>query len=116
MNTLAIIFMALGILFSLAGNIGVLIFPDVYSRLQASSLAATTSVISVFIACMLLTGLSPMTGRILILLLFFLISSPVSTHIVARYAWSRGMVPRRKINKTVFPDARPDMHETGEHE
>ena len=110
MNVLVTLLLLLAVLFGLAGNIGVLIFPDVYTRLQASSVAATTSVISLFLACMLLTGLSPMTGKILIILFFFLISSPVSTHIVARYAWQRNMVAWRKLDATLFPGARQPEH------
>ena len=106
MNWVAIVFFALGVVFALMGNLGVLIFPDVYTRLQASSIASTTSIISVFIACMLLAGLTPMTGKILIILFFFLISSPVSTHIMARFAWKRDMVPWRKLDTSVFPGAR----------
>lgn len=106
MNALILFFIVLGAVFCLVGNLGVLTFPDVYSRLQASALASATSVISIFIACMLIAGLTPMTGKILIIALFFLVSSPVSTHIVARYAWKKEIVPWRKLDAELFPSAR----------
>ena len=87
------IFLLLGIVFSIMGNLGVLIFPDVYTRLQASSTCSTTSVFSVFLAAMLSAGFSPLSGKILVITAFFLVSSPVSSYIIARYAWHNEIVP-----------------------
>ncbi len=90
------VFIGLGFIFALLGHLGVLIFPDVYTRLQASSTCATTSVISFFIAAMVDSGFSLITGKIVVISVFFLVSNPVSSHIVARYAWSRGIIPWRR--------------------
>ncbi len=92
----ALLFLGLGAVFSLMGNLGVLVFPDVYTRLQASSTCATTSVFSVFVACMALSGFTPMTGKILVITLFFFITNPISAHIIARYAWQSEIVPWRR--------------------
>ena len=97
MTWLAQAFLLMGIIFSLMGNLGVLIFPDVYTRLQASSTCSTTSVFSIFIAAMLSTGFSPLSGKIFVITLFFLISSPVSSYIIARYAWHKDIPPWRKV-------------------
>jgi multicomponent Na+:H+ antiporter subunit G len=93
------LFFALGILFALMGNIGCLVFPDVYTRLQASATCSTTSVVSFFIAAILSSGVSLISGKIVVLMLFFLISSPVSSHIIAQYAWKRGIVPWRHYTR-----------------
>ncbi len=97
MNWIVQLFLLLGIIFSVMGNLGVLIFPDVYTRLHASSTCSTTSVFSIFIAAMLSEGISPLTGKILVITLFFLISSPVSSYIVARFAWNQEIIPWRKL-------------------
>ena len=94
---LAQIFLLMGIVFSIMGNLGVVIFPDVYTRLQASSTCSTTSVFSIFVAAMLSAGFSPLSGKILVITLFFLISSPVSSYIIARYAWQKGVTPWKKL-------------------
>ena len=96
MNVLSIAFLVLGAVFGLMGNLGVLIFPDVYTRLQASSTASTSSVFSVFAACMFAAGWSPITGKILVIALFFIITNPISSHLIARYAWERDVVPWRR--------------------
>lgn len=90
------IFFGMGIFFGILGNVGVLKFPDIYTRLQASSKCAVTSLISILLACMFLKGLSPMTGKILVITVFFLVSSPVASHIIARGAWERGTTPWRR--------------------
>ena len=91
----AAVFMALGILFAVVGNIGVLKFPDVYTRLHASSKCSTTTVISVLIGCVLLAGFTITSGRILVIMLFFLLTGPVTAHIIGRRAWKRGLLPWR---------------------
>ncbi len=99
MNWLILFFLIMGVIFNVIGNLGVLVFPDVYTRLQASSTCGTTAVFSVFIASMLITGLSIMTAKILVITLFFLVSSPVAAHIIARYAWNKEMIPWRKFKE-----------------
>ncbi len=96
MTIAAYVFFGLGVLFNIIGNIGVLMFPDVYTRLQASSTCGTTSVLSFLIGAMLLAGWGPMTGRLLVITLFFFITNPISSHIIARFAWLNGVVPWRK--------------------
>jgi multicomponent Na+:H+ antiporter subunit G len=96
MNWPALAFFGLGVIFGVMGNLGVLVFPDVYTRLQASSTCSTTSVFSVFVACMILAGFSPMTGRILVITLFFFITNPISSHIIARFAWQNEIIPWRR--------------------
>jgi multicomponent Na+:H+ antiporter subunit G len=97
MNSAALVFFILGILFAVTGHIGLLRAPDVFTRIQTSSTCSTTTVLSVLIGSMILTGLSPFTGKIVAITIFFLITSPLSTHIIARFAWEEGIVPWRKM-------------------
>ncbi len=98
-NGLVQLFFLLGMIFSIMGNLGVLIFPDIYTRLQASSTCSTTSVFSIFLAAMLLSGFSVLSGKILVITMFFLISNPMSSYIIAQYAWNKGIIPWRKIRR-----------------
>lgn len=90
------LFLLLGIVFGVIGNIGVILFPDVYTRLQASSTCTTTSVFSILLAGMIHSGFTPMTGKLMGIAVFFLVSSPVSAHIIARYAWHMEIMPWKK--------------------
>lgn len=96
MKFIAYFFLGMGVFFATFGNIGMLRFPDVYTRLQASSKCGITSIISIFIGLIIMEGLSPTTIRILIITIFFLITSPVSSHIIGRSAYEEGILPWRK--------------------
>lgn len=96
MNWGAIVFLGLGVVFGVIGNLGVLILPDVYTRLQASSTASTTSVFSALVAGIFVVGWDLMAGKIAVIALFFFVSSPIAAHIIARYAWQREIVPWRR--------------------
>ena len=91
-----LVFMALGLFFAVMANVGVLKLPDVYTRLHASSKCCATAIISIIAACAFMEGLSQMTLRILIIGLFFFVTSPVSSHIIGRRAWTRDLPPWRR--------------------
>jgi len=96
MRFIAYLFLGMGIFFAVFGNIGILRFPDIYTRLQASSKCGITSVVSIFIGLMILEGLSFITVRILVITIFFLITSPVSFHAIGRSAYEEGILPWKK--------------------
>ncbi len=102
---LVLIFLGMG--FALIGNLGVFLMPDPYTRLQASATCSTTSVISVILAAMVSSGFSPTTGKLAIILLYFLVSSPVATTIIARYAWESGIVPWRRPKRRLGKGGSP---------
>jgi multicomponent Na+:H+ antiporter subunit G len=83
------------VVFGIAGLIGLFRFPDPYSRLQSGSLCGTTSVFSVFIGALALSPGTAVTVRLIIITLFFLVSSPTGAHIVARFTWNAGIFPWR---------------------
>lgn len=97
------VFIGFGILFAILGNVGVLFLPDVYTRLQASSTCTTTSVFSFLVAGMIDAGFSPVAGKILVITVFLVISSPISAHIIGRFAWRKGVVPWRSHRKGTRP-------------
>ncbi|MBN2656395.1 MAG: monovalent cation/H(+) antiporter subunit G [Spirochaetales bacterium] len=90
----AIAFLA-AVVFGVAGLAGLFRFPDPYSRLQAGSLLGTTSVLSIFIGTLLLSPNGAVAARVVVIMLFFLISSPTGSHIVARFTWNIGTHPWR---------------------
>ncbi len=83
----------LSCVFAVAGTIGLFRFPDVYSRLQGSSLAGTTGVFTAFIAALVISPTLAVAVRVALVMGFFLLSNPTTTHIIARYAWRSGIDP-----------------------
>ncbi len=86
-------------IFGIAGLAGMFRFSDPYSRLQAGALCGTTSVFSVFIGALLLSPNTAVTARIIIIAVFFLISAPTGSHIVARFAWNAGHISQKPSRK-----------------
>jgi len=93
---LVYVLFAVGIVFSIMGTVGVLRFPDVFTRLHASAKCGTTAVFSILLGCVFYVGFNAMAGKIIAISLFFLITSPVSAHIVGRCAWQREILPWRR--------------------
>ena len=80
------------VVFGCAGIIGLFKFQNSYSKLQSGSLCGTTAVVSIMIGSLALSTSWAMAARILVIGVFFLISSPTGTHIVARFAWVSGQL------------------------
>lgn len=94
-NILAIAAFASALLFGIAGLVGMFRFSDPYSQLQTGSLCGTTAVFSIFLGALLLSPSVALTVRIIIITIFFLVSAPTGSHIVARFTWNAGIRPWR---------------------
>jgi multicomponent Na+:H+ antiporter subunit G len=80
------------------GTIGVLRFPDVYTRLHASSKCGTTGVISIFIGLIIYKGFSLISLKIAVIAFFIFLTTPVSSHAIGKSAYDSkvGMWVKRK--------------------
>lgn len=103
---LALLFFASAVVFGLGGIIGLFRFPDPYSRLQAGSLCGTTAIFSIFLGALLLSTSLAVAARVVVIMLFFLVSAPTGSHIVARFAWNSGLQPWKPplSRRSGYPD------------
>ena len=74
----------IGILFDVLGAVGLIRFPDVYNRLQASTKCVTLGTFGIMVGIFLLKGFSPMGIKALIGGAFLLLTSPVAAHALMR--------------------------------
>ncbi len=79
----------LGIAFNALGVIGLLRFPDVYSRLHATSKVATLGLLCLLIGLMFIMGQQAIL-RALALGIFMLVTAPVAGHVIAAGAYQAG--------------------------
>jgi multicomponent Na+:H+ antiporter subunit G len=87
----------IGSVFLFLAAIGLLRMPDFYTRIQAGTKASTLGTILTFIG---LAFLVPnWIGKLLVLILFILITNPISSHVLARAAHFIG-VPLANISAT----------------
>ena len=87
----ALIFSILSIIFGLGGIIGLFRFKGFFEKIHTLSLLGTSSILSIFIALLMLAPSWLFFSRIVIIILFFLVSSPTATYIVSRMYWKNLM-------------------------
>ena len=79
-STIGWIIIWIGVLFDLLGAIGLIRFPDVYNRLQASTKCVTLGTVGIMIGIFLIKGFTPMGVKALICGGVLLLTSPVAAH------------------------------------
>ncbi len=93
LDGLSWIFILGGGFFAVTGGIGVLRLPDVFTRLHASGMTDTMGAGLLLTGLMFQAGLSLITVKLVLVLLFLWLTSPVATHAVARAALNQGIEP-----------------------
>ncbi|MEA3494117.1 MAG: monovalent cation/H(+) antiporter subunit G [Candidatus Margulisiibacteriota bacterium] len=93
MIIIANLFIGSGLFFMVFGVLGLLIFPDLYTRLHPAGKAGTAGVLSIFVGLIIYSGFTPLSLRIILIALFIVITSPVASHAIARGAIESGIKP-----------------------
>ncbi len=84
---LANILILLGAFFVLTGALGILRFPNFFTRLHPAGVTDSLGIPLLLGGLMLHAGLTLASGKLLILLLFLLLTSPTACHALAKAAW-----------------------------
>lgn len=88
---LGYILISIGIFFDISGCIGLVRFPDVYNRLQASTKCVTLGTIMILVGTALIIGSGAVAAKAILCAVFILITSPTAAHAIARGAHSAGI-------------------------
>ncbi|WP_045233479.1 monovalent cation/H(+) antiporter subunit G [Deinococcus pimensis] len=83
-----------GAFFVLAAAVGVLRFPDLYSRLHASSKLVTLGSAGIFVGAMLTFSSVEVTTVLVAILAFQFLTTPLAAYMIAQAAYRRGLRPR----------------------
>ena len=105
-----------GSFFVIIGAVGILRFPDFWSRLHAASVTESGGMILLLIGMALQTGWTLIAFKLGVIGIFMLITVPTSTHAVANAALVSGLRPPK------FPQTSPqkaaseatDKNQTGD--
>jgi multicomponent Na+:H+ antiporter subunit G len=81
------VFLVVGALFSLTATIGVLRFPDVYTRLHAAAKAGPVGAGFVLLGVAVAVFSPAAALRAVIGIIFLILTAPVSAHLLARAAY-----------------------------
>lgn len=98
-NIICILFVVTGILFMLAGSMGIVRLPDFYSRTHAAGTSDTLGVIFIILGLIIYEGLTLTSFKLLLISIFIVLANPIGTHALARAAYKRGLKPFFESNK-----------------
>jgi multicomponent Na+:H+ antiporter subunit G len=87
------ILLIIGTFFILSGSIGIIRFPDVYTRLHAATKASTLGVASLLIGAFIYMAYDEhiISGKLILGIIFVLLTAPVSGHMISRAAHRSGV-------------------------
>lgn len=93
-----------GSFLGLSGAIGMMRFPDFFSRVHAASVTDTLCSLLIIFGLMLQAGLSLVAVKLYIILLLLWFTSPVSSHSLVKAAYQTGLRPLLKMQKAEHDD------------
>lgn len=95
-NVFAEALILFGCVFILAAALGMLRFPDFYTRLHASTKLPTLGGLGIFGGAALAFSAVGAADRVLLIALFFLLTAPLSGYMIARSGYLQGVRPYRE--------------------
>ncbi len=105
-DTIALIFIIVGLGFDFFGCLGLVRLPDVYNRLQASTKCVTLGTCSILFGLFLFKGFTPAGIKAILCILFVILTTPVAAHAIARGAhragvklWEKSVIDRYAEDK-----------------
>ena len=105
MNIIATILLIIGLIFFTGGAVGIIRFPDFYSRLHPAGKLDTAGLVTTMGALALYTA-SPFTlgaiitaFKIILIVVFVFITSPTATHAIIDAGARAGLAPWKKNSK-----------------
>ncbi|WP_051013936.1 monovalent cation/H(+) antiporter subunit G [Pararhodospirillum photometricum] len=89
-----------GGVFLILGAVGVLRFPDLYTRMHAASLIDTLGAGLITVGLMLQAGPTLVAVKLALVFGFLCLTGPISTHALAGAAWNAGVRPQLDQDQT----------------
>lgn len=109
LHYIAGVLLIIGAVFSLLAVVGILRLPDLYTRMHAASKAGTVGSGAVLVAIALVAFDGAVILRALAGIVFFMLTAPISAHLLARAAYIAGYKP---YDKTVLNELETRGSET----
>jgi len=88
----SVISLIVGLFFLLVATVGLLRLPDVYNRLHATSKCDTLGAGLVLLS-LALQSEAAVAIRLVLLIIFILVTNPTAAHVIARAAYTTGIRP-----------------------
>ncbi len=92
MTAVSMLLVSLGVFFLVAGAVGLIRFPDFYTRMHAAGKCDTLGSLLVLTGLAVHQGLDLASVKLIIVAVLIFVTSPTATHAIARAA-TRNQVP-----------------------
>ncbi len=96
---IGLILMFIGGIFAIIGSLGLVRFPDVYTRSHAQTVVNVGGVIFILVGVMIENFYSLILVKALFLIIFIYVTSPVGTHAITKAAYLSGVKPKAKTDE-----------------
>ena len=93
----ALLCLILGSLTNLTAALGLFLFPDVFTRMHAAGITDALGTALILVGLMLYPGWDGAMGKLALILLFALITSPTISFILAAAALKQGITPKTSV-------------------
>jgi multicomponent Na+:H+ antiporter subunit G len=100
MNVLAVVFMLGGLFFFFTGTVGLLRFPDVYTRMHATGKSDTLGAQLMLIGIALANGFNVTSVKLILIFAFLMLANPTATHAMIRAAKNSGEALWKRDSKS----------------
>jgi multicomponent Na+:H+ antiporter subunit G len=90
------ILLFLGCFIIVVASIGIVRFPDFYSRMHPAGKSDTLGQLLVLSGLMVYEGFSLVSIKLLIIIIFIFIANPTATHALAKAAYAAGLKPWKR--------------------
>ena len=94
LDLLSWLFILPGCFFLVVGAVGMITLPDVFARMHGAGMIDTLGMELILIGLMFQAGLTIVTIKLGLILLFVFFTSPTSTHALARACLNGGVTPK----------------------
>ncbi len=89
-----------GSFFCFTGALGILRFPDFFSRMHAASITDTLGAGLILIGLMLQAGIGLVLAKLILILLFSLLASTTAAHAMTKAALKSGLKPEAAMKNS----------------
>lgn len=97
-------FMAVSSIFAVVTVLGLLRFPDVYTRMHAAAVVLTMSAVLMTIGTAIYVWEFFLSAKIILVGIFFLFSNPMATHAIARASYKREIALPKEYEIDAYSD------------
>ena len=101
LEIISMVLMLIGSIFYFFGTLGIVRFPDLYTRLQATTLSTVIGACGIILGVILLEGISAASAKAFLVMIFLLLTAPVASHAIARAGYFSGvkMCPQSVVDE-----------------